>query len=141
MISGVAKFVSSMLGQYTVMCPIPEFSSLSRVSNRFAQFELPHAAAMVGLTLDPREFLQIRRSQQHAHISAHSWPHSYLRRLCALRSLRPLLERLPHLPSVESRSRFAPRPHPPDDQRRAKRAYQSCCACRAHHRFLCRAHR
>src|SRR5580704_5501211 len=52
---------------------------------------------------------------QHARV-AHPRPSSCLRRLRPLHPLRPVPQRLSDLPPLESRSRFAPRPHPPDDQ-------------------------
>src|SRR5216684_7049603 len=47
--------------------------------------------------------------------TAHPRSHPHLRGLRPLRPLRPLPQRVSHLPALESRSRFAPRPHPPDD--------------------------
>jgi len=80
--------------------------SLSRVRVRIPFFPTTRHSQTCGILSKP----------SHA-TDLHSRPHAHLRGLRPLRPLRPLPERLSHVPPVESRSRFAPRPHPPDDPR------------------------
>src|SRR6267143_5277981 len=65
--------------------------------------------------------------------AAYPRPQPHLRGLRPLHTLRPLPQRLSHLPPLEPRSRFAARTHPSNDSCRIGSA--------THHGFLRRPHR
>jgi hypothetical protein len=111
-------------------------SEIPTLSERIWSFSLRWSTdhgAWVTISVSHRVRIPFRPTTRHSQTCGilskpshatdpHSWPHAHLRGLLSLRPLRPLPERLPHLPPVESRSRFTPRPHPPDDPRLSERA-------------------